>query len=127
MGITAIGETLQEIETNDALGTPVLKNPIFPRLSPRIKEYADFTILVCSNPDHHPLIHSMFAPLTADSPAVLQTPHKPHLPHGLTASPDIKGNDGRLAVPGIKEVSNFWINRKAIAQYGQQSVGPLVS
>ncbi|WP_121971122.1 hypothetical protein [Leptolyngbya sp. BC1307] len=44
----------------------------------------------------------------------------------IISSNDIKGDDGRLAAPGIKEVSNFWINRKAIAQYGQQSVGPQV-
>lgn len=39
---------------------------------------------------------------------------------------DIKGADQRLLSPGIKEVSNFWINRKAQAQYGEQSVGPQV-
>ena len=39
---------------------------------------------------------------------------------------DIKGDDGKLSAPGIKQVSNFWINRKATAQYGQQSVGPQV-
>lgn len=44
----------------------------------------------------------------------------------IVSSHDIKGDDGRLATPGIKEVSNFWINRKATAQYGQQSVGPQV-
>ena len=44
----------------------------------------------------------------------------------IISSNDIKGDDGRLSAPGIKEVSNFWINRKATAQYGQQSVGPQV-
>ena len=44
----------------------------------------------------------------------------------IISSNDIKGDDGRLAAPGIKQVSNFWINRKATAQYGQQSVGPQV-
>ncbi|MGB3572106.1 MAG: hypothetical protein WBA01_08680, partial [Phormidesmis sp.] len=39
---------------------------------------------------------------------------------------DIKGDDGRLSTPGVRVVSNFWINRKAISQYGQQSVGPQV-
>lgn len=44
----------------------------------------------------------------------------------ILSSNDIKGDDGRLSAPGIKEVNNFWINRKAIAQYGQQAVGPQV-
>ena len=44
----------------------------------------------------------------------------------IISSNDIKGDDGRLSAPGIKEASNFWINRKATAQYGQQSVGPQV-
>jgi hypothetical protein len=39
---------------------------------------------------------------------------------------DIKGADQRLLNPGIKQVSDFWINRKAQAQYGEQSVGPQV-
>lgn len=39
---------------------------------------------------------------------------------------DIKGDDGRLSELGIKEASNFWINRKATAKYGQQTVGPQV-
>lgn len=39
---------------------------------------------------------------------------------------DIKGDDDRFSKPGIKEVSDFWINRKATAQYGQQTVGPQV-
>ncbi len=38
----------------------------------------------------------------------------------------IKGSDQRLLSPGIKEVSNFWVNRKTQAQYGRQSVGPQV-
>ena len=44
----------------------------------------------------------------------------------IISSNDIKGDDGRLSAPGLKEVSNFWINRKSTAQYGQQSVGPQV-
>jgi hypothetical protein len=44
----------------------------------------------------------------------------------IISSNDIKGDDGRLSAPGIKAVSNFWVNRKASAQYGQQSVGPQV-
>jgi hypothetical protein len=39
---------------------------------------------------------------------------------------DIKGADQSLLTPGIKQVSNFWINRKTQAQYGEQSVGPQV-
>ena len=39
---------------------------------------------------------------------------------------DIKGADHRLLNSGIKEVSNFWISRKAQAQYGEQSVGPQI-
>ncbi len=39
---------------------------------------------------------------------------------------DIKGDDNRLSKLGIQEVSNFWINRKATARYGQQTVGPQV-
>ena len=39
---------------------------------------------------------------------------------------DIKGDDNRLSRLGIQEVSNFWVNRKATAQYGQQTVGPQV-
>ena len=39
---------------------------------------------------------------------------------------DIKGDDDRFSEPGIKEVSNFWVNRKATAEYGYQSVGPQV-
>ena len=39
---------------------------------------------------------------------------------------DIKGDDGRFSEPGIKEASNFWVNRKATASYGQQTVGPQV-
>jgi hypothetical protein len=44
----------------------------------------------------------------------------------IISTNNIKGDDGRLSAPGIKAVSNFWINRKAIARYGQQSVGPQV-
>jgi len=39
---------------------------------------------------------------------------------------DIKGDDKRLSRLGIQKVSNFWVNRKATAQYGQQTVGPQV-
>ena len=39
---------------------------------------------------------------------------------------DIKGDDKRLSRLGIQEVSNFWINRKSTASYGQQTVGPQV-
>ena len=40
---------------------------------------------------------------------------------------DIKGDDKkRLSRLGIQEVSNFWVNRKATASYGQQTVGPQV-
>ena len=44
----------------------------------------------------------------------------------IISTNDIKGDDGKLAAPGLRVVSNFWINRKATAQYGQQSVGPQV-
>ena len=44
----------------------------------------------------------------------------------IISSNDIKGDDGRLSTPGVKEVSDFWVNRKSIGQYGQQSVGPQV-
>ncbi len=39
---------------------------------------------------------------------------------------DIKGDDGTLSEPGIKEVSQFWINRKSDGKYGEQVVGPQV-
>ena len=39
---------------------------------------------------------------------------------------DIKGDDKRLSRPGLQDVSNFWVNRKATASYGQQTVGPQV-
>ncbi|EDX82666.1 hypothetical protein S7335_967 [Synechococcus sp. PCC 7335] len=39
---------------------------------------------------------------------------------------DIKGDDGRFSKPGIQKVPDFWINRKAMAKYGQQTVGPQV-
>ena len=39
---------------------------------------------------------------------------------------DIKGDNKRLSRLGIQEVSNFWVNRKATASYGQQTVGPQV-
>ncbi|MEO1636545.1 MAG: hypothetical protein AAFS04_15855, partial [Cyanobacteria bacterium J06631_9] len=44
----------------------------------------------------------------------------------IISSNDIKGDDGRLSAPGVKEVSDFWVNRKSTGQYGQQSVGPQV-
>jgi hypothetical protein len=39
---------------------------------------------------------------------------------------DIKGDDGVLSKPGIKEVEQFWINRKSDGKYGEQVVGPQV-
>ncbi|MEP0919902.1 hypothetical protein NC981_24095 [Leptolyngbya sp. DQ-M1] len=39
---------------------------------------------------------------------------------------DIKGDDGILSKPGIKEVEKFWINRKSDGKYGEQVVGPQV-
>ena len=44
----------------------------------------------------------------------------------IVSRSDIKGNDGRFSRAGIHEVESFWINRKADAQYGFQSVGPQV-
>jgi hypothetical protein len=44
----------------------------------------------------------------------------------IVASNDIKGDDGRFSTPGIKQVSAFWVNRKADGEYGRQSVGPQV-
>ena len=44
----------------------------------------------------------------------------------IISSNDIKGDDGRLSAPGIKDVSQLWINRKSDGQYGQQAVGPQV-
>ncbi|PZO18177.1 MAG: hypothetical protein DCF25_10125 [Leptolyngbya foveolarum] len=44
----------------------------------------------------------------------------------IISADNIKGDDGRLSAPGIKAVSNFWVNRKATAAYGQQTVGPQV-
>ncbi|MEO0516301.1 MAG: hypothetical protein AAF171_03260 [Cyanobacteria bacterium P01_A01_bin.116] len=44
----------------------------------------------------------------------------------IISSNDIKGDDGRLSALGVKEVSDFWVNRKSTGQYGQQSVGPQV-
>ena len=37
-----------------------------------------------------------------------------------------KGDDGTLSELGIKEVSQFWINRKSDGKYGEQVVGPQV-
>ncbi len=39
---------------------------------------------------------------------------------------DIKGDDGRLSEPGIKDISHFWVNRKSDGQYGEQRVGAQV-
>ena len=44
----------------------------------------------------------------------------------IISTNDIKGDDGKFSTPGIHEVSDFWINRKSDAQYGNQSVGPQV-
>jgi hypothetical protein len=44
----------------------------------------------------------------------------------IVSRSDIKGDDGRFSRVGIHEVESFWINRKADAQYGFQSVGPQV-
>ena len=44
----------------------------------------------------------------------------------IVSRSDIKGDDGRFSRAGIHEVESFWINRKADAQYGFQSVGPQV-
>lgn len=39
---------------------------------------------------------------------------------------DIKGDDGTLSKPGIKEANQFWINRKSDGKYSEQVVGPQV-
>jgi hypothetical protein len=44
----------------------------------------------------------------------------------IVSRSDIKGDDGRFSTIGIHEVETFWINRKADAEYGLQSVGPQV-
>ena len=44
----------------------------------------------------------------------------------IVSRSDIKGDDNRFSRAGIHEVESFWINRKADAQYGFQSVGPQV-
>ena len=44
----------------------------------------------------------------------------------IISANDIKGADQRLLNPGIKEVSNLWVNRKTQAQYSRQAVGPQV-
>ncbi|MEM1308400.1 MAG: hypothetical protein AAGF98_02675, partial [Cyanobacteria bacterium P01_H01_bin.153] len=44
----------------------------------------------------------------------------------IISTNDIKGDDGRLSIPGIQEVSQLWLNRKSDGEYGQQAVGPQV-
>ena len=44
----------------------------------------------------------------------------------IISKSDIKGDDGILSEPGLKEVSNFWVNRKSDGQYSEQKVGPQV-
>ena len=44
----------------------------------------------------------------------------------IISTNDIKGDDDRFSTPGLKEGSDLWINRKATAEYGYQSVGPQV-
>jgi hypothetical protein len=44
----------------------------------------------------------------------------------IVSKNDIKGDDGRFSTPGIKTISELWINRKSDAEYSQQSVGPQV-
>jgi hypothetical protein len=39
---------------------------------------------------------------------------------------DIKGADERLLEPGMKEVSDWWVNRKSDGKWGDQKVGPQV-
>jgi hypothetical protein len=44
----------------------------------------------------------------------------------IVSKNDIKGDDGQFSTPGIKELSEFWVNRKSDGEYGLQSVGPQV-
>jgi hypothetical protein len=44
----------------------------------------------------------------------------------IVSKSDIKGDDGILSEPGLKEVSNFWVNRKSDGQYSEQRVGSQV-
>jgi len=44
----------------------------------------------------------------------------------IISKSDIKGDDGTLSEPGLKEVSNFWVNRKSDGQYSEQRVGSQV-
>jgi hypothetical protein len=44
----------------------------------------------------------------------------------IISKSDIKGSDGTLSEPGLKEVSNFWVNRKSDGQYSEQKVGAQV-
>jgi hypothetical protein len=41
----------------------------------------------------------------------------------IISKSDIKGDSGILSEPGLKEVSNFWVNRKSDGQYSEQRVG----
>jgi hypothetical protein len=44
----------------------------------------------------------------------------------IISKSDIKGSDGTLSELGLKEVSNFWVNRKSDGQYSEQKVGAQV-
>jgi hypothetical protein len=44
----------------------------------------------------------------------------------IVSKNDIKGDDGQFSTPGVKELSEFWVNRKSDGEYGLQSVGPQV-
>jgi hypothetical protein len=44
----------------------------------------------------------------------------------IISSNDIKGDDGRLSAPGIKDLNHFWLNRKSDGQYSEQRVGAQV-
>jgi hypothetical protein len=44
----------------------------------------------------------------------------------IVSTNDIKGDDGRFSTPGLRELNSFWINRKSLAEWSDQSVGPQV-
>ncbi|MFM2431179.1 MAG: hypothetical protein RLZZ511_2392 [Cyanobacteriota bacterium] len=44
----------------------------------------------------------------------------------IVSKNDIKGDDGQFSTPGVKELAEFWVNRKSDGEYGLQSVGPQV-